>query len=42
MRDYIAQENKKMDEKMFKFHFEIENKIREKIDKKELEDIESK
>jgi hypothetical protein len=27
---------------MFKFHIEFESKVREKLDKKELEDIESK
>lgn len=33
---------KKVNDSMFKFNFEIENKIREKIDKRDLEDIESK
>ena len=42
MRDYIAQENKKMKDELFKQHMEFETKVREKIDKKELEEIESK
>lgn len=42
MRDYIAQENKKMKDDMFKQHIEFETKVREKIDKKELEEIESR
>ena len=41
MRDFIAFESKKMKDEFFKFHIEFESKIREKIDKKELEDIES-
>jgi hypothetical protein len=42
MRDYIAFENKKTKDEMFKQHIEFESKVREKLDKKELEDIESK
>ena len=42
MRDYIAAENKKMREEFFKLTMEFESKVREKIDKKDLEDIESK
>jgi hypothetical protein len=41
MRDFIAMENKRIKDEMFKFHLEFESKVREKIDKKELEDIES-
>ena len=42
MRDYIQQENKRLRDDIFKQKFEFEIKIREKLDKKELEDIESK
>lgn len=42
MRDYIASENKRINDQFFKFHLDFESKIREKIDKKELEEIESK
>lgn len=42
MRDYIAQENKRMKDEMFKLRLEFETKVREKLDKKDLEDIESK
>lgn len=41
MRDYIAQEMKKIRDEMFKQHYEFETRVREKIDKKELEEIES-
>ena len=42
MRDYIAAENKKMREEFFKLTMEFEGKVREKIDKRDLDDIESK
>ena len=42
MRDYVASELKKIRDELFKQHIEFETKVREKIDKKELEDIESK
>ena len=42
MRDYIAAENKKMREEFFKLTIEFESKVREKLDKKDLEEIESK
>mmetsp|Transcript_14528 Transcript_14528/g.14135 ORF Transcript_14528/g.14135 Transcript_14528/m.14135 type:complete len:121 (+) Transcript_14528:1634-1996(+) len=42
MRDYIAQELKKVKDDMFKQHIEFETKVREKIDKKELEEIEKR
>ena len=41
LRDYIAQEMKKIRDEIFKQHIQFETKVREKIDKKELEDIES-
>ncbi len=41
MRDYISSENKKMREDFFKLHLDIEAKMREKLDKKDIEDIES-
>lgn len=41
MRDYISSEGKKGKDELFKFHIEFEAKVREKLDKKELEDIES-
>lgn len=41
MRDYIAAENKKMREEFFKLTIEFESKVREKLDKKDLEEIES-
>lgn len=41
MRDYVANEVKKIRDDLFKQHLEFETKVREKIDKKELEDIES-
>ena len=42
MRDYISLEVKKIKDDFFKFQIEFEGKIREKLDKKDLEDIESK
>lgn len=42
MRDYISFENKRIKDELFKFHLEFETKVREKLDKKELEEIESK
>lgn len=42
MRDFLTAETKKIREEFFKMHLEFESKVREKIDKKELEDIESK
>lgn len=42
MRDYIASENKKMREDFFKLHLEIEAKMKDKLDKKDCEDLESK
>jgi hypothetical protein len=41
MRDYIAVEHKKMRDEFFKLHLDFEAKIREKIDKKDIEEIES-
>ncbi len=41
MRDYIAVEHKKMRDEFFKLHLDFEAKIRDKIDKKDIEDIES-
>ena len=42
MRDYISSENKKMREDFFKLHLDIEAKMKEKLDKKDIEDVESK
>ena len=42
MRDFISAENKKMRDEFFKMHIEFESKVREKLDKKDLEEIESK
>lgn len=42
LRESMMQEVKKIKDELFKFHIEFESKIREKIDKKDLEDIESK
>jgi hypothetical protein len=42
MRDFISAENKKIREEFFKMHIEFESKVREKLDKKDLEEIESK
>lgn len=42
MRDYIAVEHKKIREDFLKLHLDFEAKIRDKIDKKDIEDIESK
>lgn len=42
MRDFAISEIKKIKDELFKFHIEFESKVREKIDKKDLEDIESK
>lgn len=42
MRDYIASENKKMREDFFKLHLDIEAKLKDKLDKKDIEDLESK
>ena len=41
MRDYIQQELKKVKDEQFRQHIDFETKVREKIDKKELEEIES-
>jgi hypothetical protein len=42
MRDYIAQENKRYKDELFKLRLEFETKVREKLDKKDLEDIEKR
>ena len=42
VRDYVAMEIKKLRDELFRQHMEFETKVREKLDKKELEDIESK
>lgn len=41
MRDYISAEHKKMKDEFVKLQLDIETKIREKLDKKDIEDIES-
>lgn len=42
MRDYITFESKKVKDDMFKLSLQFESKVNQKIDKKDLEDIESK
>lgn len=42
MRDFITAENKRVGDQLFKFHIDFSSQIREKLDKKELEEIESK
>jgi len=42
IRDFINQENKRMKDELLKHHLEMEGKLKEKIDRKEMQDIESK
>ena len=42
MRDFIAQESAKTNESYFKFKHDVEGKQREKLDKKDLENIEKR
>jgi hypothetical protein len=42
MRDYISSEFKKIREEMLKLHLDVESKLKDKIDKKDTEIIESK
>jgi hypothetical protein len=42
MRDYMTTENKRIRDELFKFYIEFESKIREKLDKELLDEIESK
>jgi hypothetical protein len=42
MRDYISSENKKMREDFFKLHLDIESKVKDKLDKADIEALESK
>ena len=41
MRDYITSENKKIREDFFKLHLDIESKIKDKLDKSDVEALES-
>lgn len=42
MRDYIAAEFKKVREELLKLHLDVESKLKEKIDTKDTDVIESK
>lgn len=40
LRDYIQSENKRVRDELLRHHIEVEQKLKEKIDRKELDEIE--
>ncbi len=42
MREYVDQEGRRFKDEMFKLNLQVDAKMRDKIDKRDLEEIESK